>query len=125
MKVELKNPYNTTPEEAEKFRTMENDDRYMMYLNEIENDPQRKDLILTGQETAGNFLGYRNLDPQRYYPDMAKRMNDIKLNHMKHAQEYQTKAWGSPEKGDEAIQRYLDIDLKTMSGDDADKIFKK
>lgn len=64
-------------------RNLYQDQRYQDLIHEIATDRERRDMILLGSETPANLIGFRGLDNERYYPDMAKRFNDYKLEHMK------------------------------------------
>ena len=109
-KMKIKEYKDFTSEEMERANIMEEDQRYVDLLVEIDKDRERKDLILRGAETPGNLLGFRGFDQKRYYSDLAKRMNDSKIEHMKKLHADGTR--------DHALDRYLEVIKKRGLSED-------
>jgi hypothetical protein len=79
IKVKLSKDF--TPEEHRKSLQLFEDQEYLKALQEIEGDKDTQRRIVEGGETPGNFLGFRGLSPQRYYQDLATRMQDLRTEH--------------------------------------------
>lgn len=85
---------------------MEQDQKYMELLQEIEGSKARQGHIVEGIETPGNMLGFRGLPQERYYQDLAGRFMNLRQDHMNRNYDFAEKFEGR-EEADNWLENFL------------------